>query len=71
MFPTADPNGNLKQAAHGVVGVRLRLVRHTAHSARVQPSLYLYWIDGVLDIAASASSKVLISLTPRRRQLAR
>ena len=34
-------------------------------------NLYPYWIDGVLDIAASAWSKVLISLTPRRRQLAR
>ena len=53
----------LKQAAHSVVGVWLRLARHTAHSARVQPSLYLYWIDGVLDIAASAWSKVLTKIT--------
>ncbi len=53
----------LKQAAHSVVGVRLGLARHTAQSACVQPSLCLYWIDEVMDIAASAWSKVLTKIT--------
>ena len=50
----------------------LRLEWHTQSVACSQPiSSRPYGIDGLLDTAANAWSKVLISRTPRRLQLAR
>ena len=50
----------------------LRLEWHTQSVACSQPiSSRPYGIDGLLDTAAKVWSKVLISRTPRRLQLAR